>query len=332
MTFRVNKPDVPLLESDGLVRHYRVGRGLGRPGATVKALDGVSFTLEASKTLAVVGESGCGKSTLARQLALVEKPDAGELRVSGESVGDNMSGKKAKLLRRAVQMVFQDPYGSLNPRKKIGHILSEPISLNMGDLSRKEVEERVHEIMAKVGLRPGFYSRYPHAFSGGQRQRVAIARALILEPRVVVADEPVSALDVSVQAQILNLMMDMQEETNVAYIFISHDLSVVRHIADDVLVMYLGRVAEKGPTEEVFARPLHPYTQALLSSVPRINPTRHVEVQPLRGGPPSPINPPSGCALCGRCPFATEECEEVRPELRAFQGREVACHRIEEIA
>lgn len=331
MSFLDTKPGVPLLESDNLVRHYEVNRGFGKPGATVKALDGVSFKLEAQKTLAVVGESGCGKSTLGRQLTLIEKPSAGELRINGNKVG-NLGDKEAKLFRRTVQMIFQNPYGSLNPRKKVGQILAEPVQLNMDHLGRKEREERVRETMAKVGLRPEFFQRYPHMFSGGQRQRIAIARALILEPKVIVADEPVSALDVSVQAQVLNLMMDLQEEMNVAYVFISHDLSVVRHIADDVMVMYLGRVAEKGPTDEIFAKPLHPYTRALLASAPKIDPAHRVKAEPLTGELPSPINPPSGCAFHKRCPFATEECAKVRPELRNFEGREVACHRVEEIA
>ena len=331
MSFLDAKPGVPLLESDDLVRHYEVNRGLGKPNATVKALDGVSFSLEAQKTLAVVGESGCGKSTLGRQLTLIEKPTSGALKLNGTEVG-HLSDKEAKQFRRTVQMIFQNPYGSLNPRKKVGQILAEPVLLNMDNLGRKEREERVRATMAKVGLRPEFYQRYPHMFSGGQRQRIAIARALILEPKVIVADEPVSALDVSVQAQVLNLMMDLQEEMNVAYVFISHDLSVVRHIADDVMVMYLGRVAEKGPTEEIFAKPLHPYTRALLASAPKIDPTQRVKTEPLTGELPSPINPPSGCAFHKRCPFATEECAKVRPELRNFEGREVACHRVEEIA
>ncbi|RCK52366.1 peptide ABC transporter ATP-binding protein [Thalassospira profundimaris] len=319
------------MEGDNLARHYSVGGGLGKQTATVKALDGVSFSLEARKTLAVVGESGCGKSTLGRQLTLIEKPSSGALKINGAAVG-NLSEKDAKLFRRTVQMIFQNPYGSLNPRKKVGQILEEPVLLNMDRLGRKERQERVRDTMAKVGLRPEFYGRYPHMFSGGQRQRIAIARALILEPKVIVADEPVSALDVSVQAQVLNLMMDLQDEMNVAYVFISHDLSVVRHIADDVMVMYLGRVAEKGPTEDLFNRPLHPYTRALLASAPKIDPTQRVKSEPLTGELPSPINPPSGCAFHKRCPFATEHCAQVRPELRVFDGREVACHRVEEIS
>ncbi|OSQ39900.1 peptide ABC transporter ATP-binding protein [Thalassospira mesophila] len=318
------------MEGDTLARHYTVSGGFGKPTASVKALDGVSFSLEAQKTLAVVGESGCGKSTLGRQLTLIEKPSSGALKINGDAVG-NLSDKDAQLFRRTVQMIFQNPYGSLNPRKKVGQILEEPVLLNMDKLSRKERQERVRDTMAKVGLRPEFYSRYPHMFSGGQRQRIAIARALILEPKVIVADEPVSALDVSVQAQVLNLMMDLQDEMNVAYVFISHDLSVVRHIADDVMVMYLGRVAEKGPTEELFNRPLHPYTRALLASAPKIDPAHRVKSEPLTGELPSPINPPSGCAFHKRCPFATDHCAQVRPELRMIEGREVACHRVEEI-
>ncbi|OKH88932.1 peptide ABC transporter ATP-binding protein [Thalassospira sp. TSL5-1] len=331
MSFLESKPGVALMECDNLARHYSVGGGLGKQTATVKALDGVSFSLESRKTLAVVGESGCGKSTLGRQLTLIEKPSSGALKINGDAVG-NLSEKDAKLFRRTVQMIFQNPYGSLNPRKKVGQILEEPVLLNMEKLGSKERQERVRDTMAKVGLRPEFYGRYPHMFSGGQRQRIAIARALILEPKVIVADEPVSALDVSVQAQVLNLMMDLQDEMNVAYVFISHDLSVVRHIADDVMVMYLGRVAEKGPTEDLFNRPLHPYTRALLASAPKIDPAHRVKSEPLTGELPSPINPPSGCAFHKRCPFATEHCAQVRPELRMIEGREVACHRVEEIS
>jgi dipeptide transport system ATP-binding protein len=330
MSFLDTKPGVALMEGGNLARHYTVSGGFGKPTASVKALDGVSFSLETKKTLAVVGESGCGKSTLGRQLTLIEKPSSGALKINGDAVGD-LSDKDARLFRRTVQMIFQNPYGSLNPRKKVGQILEEPVLLNMDNLSRKERQERVHDTMSKVGLRPEFYGRYPHMFSGGQRQRIAIARALILEPKVIVADEPVSALDVSVQAQVLNLMMDLQDEMNVAYVFISHDLSVVRHIADDVMVMYLGRVAEKGPTEDLFNRPLHPYTRALLASAPKIDPAHRVKSEPLSGELPSPINPPSGCAFHKRCPFATARCSQDRPELRMIDSREVACHRVEEI-
>lgn len=332
MSFLNNKPgSEPLLESDDLVRHYRVNPGLGKGKATVKALDGVSFTLEAQKTLAVVGESGCGKSTLARQLTLIEKPDSGEIRINGESLR-NLSKAELKLFRRTMQMIFQNPYSSLNPRKKVLSILEEPILLNMDELNRKQRKARVLEIMTSVGLRPEFSRRYPHMFSGGQRQRIAIARALILQPMIVVADEPVSALDVSVQAQILNLMMELREQMKIAYIFISHDLSVVRHIADEVMVMYLGRVVEIGAATEIFAHPLHPYTRALLASVPKIDPKQRIKAEPLTGELPSPINPPSGCAFHERCPFRIEECTKVRPQLRALEGRKVACHRVTEIA
>lgn len=329
MSFTQPKPDTPLMEAHDLARYYALSRGLGRGDATVKALDGVSFRLAAKKTLAVVGESGCGKSTLGRQLTLIETPTSGSLRVNGDPVG-HLSGEEARAYRRMVQMIFQNPYGSLNPRKKVGSILGEPVALNT-DLGAKAREARVREIMAKVGLRPEFYGRYPHMFSGGQRQRIAIARALILEPKVVVADEPVSALDVSVQAQVLNLMMDLQQDLEVAYVFISHDLSVVRHIADEVMVMYLGRVVEHGPKQAIFDSPAHPYTRALLASTPKIDPTERQARQPLSGELPSPLNPPSGCAFHKRCPFATEACSQTRPELRPFAGRQVACHRAEEI-
>lgn len=319
----------PVLEADKLIRYYEVSRGLFKEKATVKALDGISFTLYPRKTLAVVGESGCGKSTLARQLTLIEKPTGGSLRLLGQDVAKADKEERGEA-RRHVQMIFQNPYASLNPRKKIGTILQEPLVINTRH-SAKEREERVKALMAKVGLRPEHYGRYPHMFSGGQRQRVAIARALMLNPQVVVADEPTSALDVSIQAQVLNLLMDLQDELDVAYVFISHDLSVVRHIADDVLVMYLGKPAEHGPKEAIFERPRHPYTRALLASMPRLDPEARKERIPLKGELPSPLNPPSGCVFHTRCPFATEECIEIRPELRSVDGRLVNCHHAERI-
>ncbi len=321
-------PEV-LMKADRLARYYLVSRGLFKDKATVKALDGVSFELHPRHTLAVVGESGCGKSTLARQLTLIEEPTGGALWLSGRDLAQ-ASRAERRQARRDVQIIFQNPYGSLNPRKKVGAILQEPLKINT-PLDARRREERVRGIMAKVGLRPEFYGRYPHMFSGGQRQRIAIARALMLEPKVIVADEPVSALDVSIQAQVLNLLMDLQDEMGVAYVFISHDLSVVRHIADEVLVMYLGKAVEHGPKAVIFQRPRHPYTLALLASMPRINIAERQTHIPLKGELPSPLNPPPGCAFHNRCPFATTECTHIVPEPRQVDGRRVACHHAERV-
>ena len=280
----------------------------------LKALDGVSFTLSPGKTLAVVGESGSGKSTLARQITMIEIPTSGELRITGQSVASAVKSERQRL-RRAVQMIFQDPYGSLNPRKNIEAILGEPLAINtrMGGGERRDA---VHAMMLKVGLRPELSGRYPHMFSGGQRQRIAIARSLMLNPQVVVADEPVSALDVSVQAQVLNLLLDLKDEFQLAYVFISHDLSVVRFIADDVIVMYLGRPVEKAPAEALFQSPAHPYTRALIASTPQVNKAARQERVVLTGEIPSPLDPPTGCAFRTRCPFAIDRCAVSRPELR----------------
>ena len=319
----------PVLVAADLTRHYQVSRGMLSGKATVRALDGVSFELEPGKTLAVVGESGCGKSTLARLVTLIEPPTDGHLMIAGTDVSAGNDSDTSHL-RKVVQIVFQDPYGSLNPRKKVGTILEEPLIINT-DMTSEERSAAARDMLDKVGLRQEHYSRYPHMFSGGQRQRIAIARALMLRPRIVVADEPVSALDVSIQAQVLNLLMDLQEEFDLAYLFISHGLSVVERISDDVLVMYLGRPVEHGSKAEIYVRPRHPYTKALLASTPFVDPTRRAERVPLSGELPSPLNPPSGCAFHKRCRFATEQCSLERPELRPFDGRFVACHRVEEI-
>ncbi len=319
-----------IVEAEALARYYPVRKGVFGERQMLRALDGVSFSLEPGKTLAVVGESGCGKSTLARQITLIETPTSGRLNIGGRDV-TRITRAQAKDVRRNVQMVFQDPFGSLNPRKKVGAILEEPVIINTGK-TRAERKERALEMISRVGLRPEHYSRYPHMFSGGQRQRIAIARALMLNPYVVVADEPVSALDVSIQAQVLNLMMDLQDEFNLAYLFISHDLSVVRHIADEVMVMYLGRPVEQGPAKRVFELPRHPYSHALMAATPHVDPRLRRERVPLKGELPSPLNPPPGCAFNTRCPFATQECRDVRPELREVDGRNVACHHSEAIA
>jgi dipeptide transport system ATP-binding protein len=277
--------------------------------------------------LAVVGESGCGKSTLARMVTMIELPTSGHLMIDGTDVV-GADRQQLHALRPKVQMVFQDPYGSLNPRKQVGQILGEPLEINT-DKPPKERMEIARAMMARVGLRPEFYTRYPHMFSGGQRQRIAIARALILNPKIVVADEPVSALDVSIRAQVLNLLMDLQAEFNLAYLFISHDLSVVRHIADELMVMYLGRPVEQGPKQAIFSEPRHPYTQALLAATPSVDPKARSKRLTVKGELPSPIDPPPGCAFHRRCPFATEVCGQQRPELRSFAGRMVACHHAE---
>ena len=317
-----------VLEAVDLARHYTVRRGMFARRATVKALAGASFTLARGRTLAVVGESGCGKSTLARLITLIEPPTAGTLAFDGADV-TGAEGETLRKLRQMVQIVFQDPYGSLNPRKKVGAILEEPLVINTR-LDAPERRARAEEMMAKVGLRPEHYGRYPHMFSGGQRQRIAIARALMLRPRILVADEPVSALDVSIQAQVLNLLMDLQEELDLAYLFISHDLSVVRHIADEVMVMYLGNVVEHGSRDAIFESPQHPYTRALLSSTPVADPTRRGQRIKLTGELPSPINPPSGCVFHPRCPHANDRCRVEIPQAVEAGGRLVACHGVEE--
>ena len=311
-----------LMQARDLTRHYAVKTGLfGRQG-TVKAVDGVSFDLKAGETLAVVGESGCGKSTLARIATLLEPPTAGALLIDGQPAGPAQ--------RLSVQMVFQNPYGSLNPRKTVGSILQEPLAINRrGNAAAREAAARA--MMARVGLRPDQFGRYPHMFSGGQRQRIGIARALMLNPRIVVADEPVSALDVSIQAQVLNLLMDLQDEFALAYLFISHDLSVVRLIARDVMVMYCGRPVEQGPKESIFAAPRHPYTRVLLAATPSVDPRHRQAGMTIKGELPSPLDPPPGCAFASRCPHVTGRCTAERPLPRPVGGHLVACHHAEAI-
>jgi dipeptide transport system ATP-binding protein len=319
----------PLLEAHALTRHYAVSRGLFRASALVRALDSVSCTVDEGRTLAVVGESGCGKSTLARQVAMIERPTAGALRIAGTDVA-RADSAALKRLRPLVQMVFQNPYASLNPRKSVGGLLEEPLALSSKQ-GPGERREAALAMMARVGLRPEHYRRYPHMFSGGQRQRIAVARALMLHPRLVVADEPVSALDVSIQAQVLNLLMDLQQDLGIAYLFISHNLQVVRHIADTVMVMYLGKSVEYGPKQAVFGRPAHPYTRALLASTPTLDPKARRERSVLQGELPSPLNPPTGCAFHTRCPHAIERCRSEIPVLEALGSVQVACLRAAEL-
>ncbi len=317
-----------IIEARNLSRFYEVRRGLFAEPATVRALSEASFRVTQGTTLAVVGESGCGKSTLARLLTMIEPPSGGELVIDGKKLGAT-GHADLKALRKTVQIVFQDPYGSLNPRQKIGAILEEPLKINT-DMPSRERREKAFDMLIKVGLRPEHYGRYPHMFSGGQRQRIAIARALMLDPKILILDEPVSALDVSIQAQILNILADLQEELGLTYIFISHDLSVVRFVADEVMVMYLGRPVEFAPVEAVFESPQHPYTVALLSATPVADPRRKRQNIKLEGELPSPINPPSGCPFHPRCRYARDKCSDIRPELTLHGQTLVACHGIEE--
>lgn len=319
------RPGIPVVKAHALCQTYPIKRGVFRPPALLQAVSGVTFQIEAGKTLAVVGESGCGKSTLARMVCLIEPPASGELHI-GQTAVRGLNHGQLHALRSKVQMVFQNPYGSLNPRKKIGTILQAPLAINTR-LPHQQRKEQVQEMLARVGLRQEHHDRYPHMFSGGQRQRIAIARALMLKPQLLVADEPVSALDVSIQAQVLNLLIDLQDELGLAYLFISHDLNVVRHIAHEVLVMYLGHTVEQGDRHTVLSRPLHPYTQALLAATPgRAGIVGAARSRPLQGELPSPLNPPGGCVLSTRCPHATSQCHAERPVLQTIAARQVACH------
>ena len=317
----MSEQTLTLLQVEALSRHYRLRRGWLQPSASVQALSEVSFSLPAGRTLAVVGESGCGKSTLARQLTLIERPSSGRLLLQGQDAADDAA---RRALRSQVQMVFQNPFASLNPRKTIAATLAEPLRINTR-MNAAEREQRLLELIEQVGLRREHLQRYPHMFSGGQRQRIAIARAMALRPALIVADEPTSALDVSIQAQILNLFMDLQAREGCAYVFISHNLAVVRHVADEVMVMLLGRIVEIGPKQALFERPLHPYTQALLAAAPRLG--RAAPDAPLlHGEAPNPLQPPPGCPFHQRCPQALPRCASERPALREHEGRQIACH------
>lgn len=312
--------DEVILSVKNLGKHYAVKKVFGDPG-TVKALDGVSFQLRKGETLAVVGESGCGKSTLAKALMQIETPSFGDMDFSGRSVAK----MPLREFRQKMQMVFQDPYSSVNPRKKVGNIIAEPKIVNGGG-SAKSLREEVKQLMETVGLRSEYVDRYPHMFSGGQRQRIGLARALMMRPEILICDEPVSALDISIQAQVINLLMKLQDDFGLSYIFITHDLSVVRHLADSVMVMYLGKVVEMGPRDQIFSNPKHPYTKALLSSTPTVFEDNSDDEIILQGELPSPLNPPSGCTFHKRCPWAEAKCSEEIPILEDFGDRQVACH------
>ncbi len=319
-----------LVEVEGLQMYFPITSGIlfQRKVADIKAVDGVSFTVRKGETLGLVGESGCGKSTTGRAILQLYRPTAGAVRFGGETLNE-VKGRSLRSFRRRMQMIFQDPYSSLNPRMNVASIISEPMVIH-GLYKGNERTERVEAILDQVGLNPYFAKRYPHEFSGGQRQRIGVARALAVEPEFIVLDEPVSALDVSIQAQIINLLEDLQEEYNLTYLFIAHDLAVVRHISDRVAVMYLGKIMELAQSNELYENPLHPYTRALLSAVPITDPEleRTRERIILTGDVPSPVRPPPGCVFQTRCPIAIDECREVIPEFREVQPNHwVACLR-----
>jgi oligopeptide transport system ATP-binding protein len=318
-----------ILEVNDVVKHFPIKSGIlfDRQVGAVRAVDGVSLSVAEGETLGLVGESGCGKSTLARSILQLLRPTSGSVRFRGTELTE-LSRRQLRPLRREMQMIFQDPYASLNPRKRVGQIVGAPLELH-GVASGKELKPRVQGLLERVGLGAECYNRYPHEFSGGQRQRIGVARALALEPKMIIADEPVSALDVSIQAQIINLLEDLQDEFGLTYVFVAHDLGVVRHVSDRIAVMYLGKIVEIGPANEVYSNPIHPYTVSLLSAVPIPDPRLNREREPivLEGDVPSPANPPEACRFHTRCPRATDICAEVEPALIDYGGGHfAACH------
>jgi oligopeptide/dipeptide ABC transporter ATP-binding protein len=313
-----------MVEVRNLKKYFPVRRQtlFGNPG-TVKAVDDVSFFIAEGSTLGMVGESGSGKTTTARAVMRLIEPDAGEITINGRNMM-TMKSEELRSFRKNMQIVFQDPYGSLNPRMSVGRIISEPLSIHT-DFSKKDIQNRLSQLLAIVGLEKAHADRFPHEFSGGQRQRIGIARAIALNPKLIILDEPVSALDVSIQGQILNLLMDLQEKLGLTYLFVAHDLAVVEHISTRIAVMYLGRIVEENSKAGLYAEPLHPYTQNLLKSIPRCEPVKH-GFSVLEGEIPSPENPPAGCHFCPRCPKAMDICKERYPEMKDVNGARVACH------
>ncbi|MCQ2538146.1 MAG: ATP-binding cassette domain-containing protein [Lachnospiraceae bacterium] len=325
------------MNKDTILEVKNVSKRFTSKGVTVKAVTDVSFNVGKGETIGIVGESGCGKTTLGRCIVRAHEASEGEVWYRTESGEEldflKVDKKKMKEIRKEIQMIFQDPYSSLDPRMTVLDIIKEPLQANYPKMPKAEMDALAKQMAEKVGLNPAYLMRYPHAFSGGQRQRIGIARALVVKPQLIVCDEAVSALDVSIQAQVINLLRDLQKEMNLTYLFISHDLSVVEHISDKVGVMYLGRLVEFAPTEDMFKKPMHPYTEALLSAVPVADPTIKRERIPLMGEIPNPANPPSGCYFHERCRYCTQKCVDEAPELKTMpDGRLCACHRAEELS
>ena len=323
----------PYVQVRNLKTYFDVTRGAFAPKQIVKAVDDVSFDIYPGETLGLVGESGCGKSSLGRTIVKINKPTDGHIIVDGEDI-TGLKGEALKKFRREVQMIFQDPYASLNPRMTVGEIIREPMIVHKIYASREECDARVVELLRIVGLKPDHIRRYPHEFSGGQRQRISIARTLALKPKFIICDEPISALDVSIQAQIINLLKNVQQEMGIAYLFIAHDIGMVKHISDRIGVMYLGHLVELGDSKDLYFNPLHPYTQALLSAIPIPDPVLGKSRRRilLEGELPTPVNPPPGCPFKTRCPYAEDRCGERMPELKEVKGRKVACFKVHEEA
>ncbi len=327
-----NQPN-ELIKTVDLVKEFEIAGGgfFGKNKPKVHATSNVNISVMNGETFALVGESGCGKSTLGRLMLRLIEPTSGHVEFEGININE-LKGEEMRAIRRKMQIIFQDPYASINPRMDVYNIIAEPLITHKICESKEKTKEKVKELMSRVGIRPEFINRYPHQFSGGQRQRIGIARALALQPKLIICDEPVSALDVSIQSQILNLLHDLQDEFKLTYLFISHDLSVIRYISNRVCVMFLGKVCEIGNTEELFKNPLHPYTKFLIDAVPKPDPfLRKENKQLLQGEIPSPVNPPKGCRFHTRCPYAENICKELEPELININNRQVACHLVKNI-